>query len=163
MSGSSTMYRPRRVAETEITSERSPFLGGQQEYRSLSRYRPPPSTTASERPAFRVVGGGATAADAASSIEGDATSLSSTPVINRWRADAMIDPLGMFILQEIADRDAGIDGPELDEYLATFEAWLALARLLRAGLLDENGLGVYATPQGRDAAEFTRSIPDRLG
>lgn len=76
----------------------------------------------------------------------------------RWRASSVFDPLGMFLLQLVADADEGVPLGEVAEHLRGSAGWLALARLIRAGFVDENGLTVYATPSGRRAAEATTTL-----
>lgn len=83
--------------------------------------------------------------------------------VKRFRADAMLSPVGMFLLQEVAARDGGVPLEELAGYVEAAEVWLIIARLIRAGLLDENGLSVYATQAGRDAAATTLALTDEIG
>lgn len=70
----------------------------------------------------------------------------------------MLSPIGMFLLQQIADADSGVLLSEVAQNVRSGPAWLALARLLRAGLIDENGRSLYATESGRLAADFTESL-----
>lgn len=75
-----------------------------------------------------------------------------------WRADAMLDRLGMFLLHTIVGVDGGVRLDSVAENLQGSAGWIAIARLVRAGLLDENGRTLYATPAGRRAAELTRGL-----
>ena len=99
------------------------------------------------------------AADSESSVEFAARDFRA--VLQRWRADAMLDPVGMFLLQKIALEEAGISSSILDLNLSGAQGWLPLARLLRAGLIDENGRIVYATGAGTLAAQFTASLAEQ--
>ncbi len=64
-------------------------------------------------------------------------------------ANAAVDGIGLFILKKIQEREDGIGLDELSEHLAP-KGWLALARLLKADLLDENDRIVYATASGEE-------------
>lgn len=126
---------------------------------SLDAVTPTPATPAADTP-FRVLGQVAT--------EG-ATSTATQPFTRdslaelldiraRWRSAASLDPLGMFILHTVSAAENGIPLADVAENLRGPAGWVAVARLIRAGLLDENGLTIYATPSGRSAAEATQSL-----
>jgi len=58
---------------------------------------------------------------------------------------ALSNELGLFILMKVAGEPEGVSLEALSENLEAPEGWLALARLLRADLLNENTRSVYAT------------------
>ena len=60
--------------------------------------------------------------------------------------------LGMATLAYIASSPEGVDVDRLVEAIEEPEGWLAVGRLLRAGLIDENGRIVYPTLRGYEAA-----------
>lgn len=55
--------------------------------------------------------------------------------------------LGLFILQMASQVDS-LPIAEAADNLATGDGWIAVARLLKAGLLDENGKSLYLTTAG---------------
>lgn len=65
-------------------------------------------------------------------------------------ADAMLSTLGLFIGQKIGESAAGV---LIDEVVANLDGaggWLAIARLIKAGLVDEDGRSFYLTPDGEE-------------
>jgi hypothetical protein len=123
----------------------------------------PPTETYATRGRLVVIGA-ATTPDSEQAAVTARTSDAAVALIanrDRWRADTMLDPLGMFLLQRIAERDGGVSFGELADNFDGVDGWVIIARLLRAGLLDENGLSVYATSSGRNAAVRTESLAPR--
>jgi hypothetical protein len=71
--------------------------------------------------------------------------------------------LGAFLLTKLAAYPEGVAVDELDENLQG-SGWIALARLLRAGLADENDRTVYITDRGEAAlSSFGPSDPPADG
>lgn len=67
-----------------------------------------------------------------------------------WRNVALGDSLAMFLLDKVVTSHA-VRITQLAEHFEGPEPWLALGRLMRAGLVDENGRSVRATDDGRAA------------
>jgi hypothetical protein len=63
-------------------------------------------------------------------------------------ADAVLSTLGLFIAQKIGESDGGVLIDEVAANLDGAEGWLAIARLMKAGLVDENGRSFYLSPEG---------------
>ena len=75
-------------------------------------------------------------------------------------AHAASTELGLFILHKIAEAGEGVPLGEVDANLQGPEGWLAVARLMKAGLVDENGRTLYSTSAGEQVLE---DIGKRLG
>jgi hypothetical protein len=63
-------------------------------------------------------------------------------------ADAVLSTLGLFIARKIGESDGGVLIDEVVANLDGAEGWLAIARLMKAGLVDENGRSFYLSPEG---------------
>ena len=159
---SSPSYQPAFAAFTSDHLPSVPNLGDPRP-RLRAGVVPAGTTSRQERPTFRLLGPEETALGAVDVERYSRDSLEALLELRRrWRADAMLDPLGMFLLEKIADADAGVLLTQLDAYLDGAPGWVAISRLVRAGLLDENGRSLYATPSGRAAAEQTRALSGRI-
>ena len=65
----------------------------------------------------------------------------------RWIA-AALDRDGLFLLSQIAETSEGVTFDALTENLLAPNGWMGIAKLLRSGLIDENGRRVYPTQSG---------------
>ena len=60
---------------------------------------------------------------------------------------------GVFLLAQVVESGEGVLFDTLVENLAAPHGWIAIGRLMKAGLLDENGRRMYATPSGASVWE----------
>jgi hypothetical protein len=68
-------------------------------------------------------------------------------------AFAGLADLGLFILQKVSAAADGLSVQQFGENAAGWEAWLAMCRLMRAGLVGENGRIFYLTGRGETLLE----------
>jgi hypothetical protein len=63
-----------------------------------------------------------------------------------------LDSLGSFVLMKVAEGAGRVLVGTLEENLDGAHGWLAVARLINAGLLGENGRSVFVTERGESVA-----------
>jgi hypothetical protein len=80
----------------------------------------------------------------------------------RWLVSRALTGSGPAILAFIADHEDGVEIVRLGSEMADSGDWIALARLLAAGLIDEDGVAVSVTDLGESiAAEYVAMAASR--